>query len=210
MTISYPLSLPTTIGISSVTLRANNVSSISESPFTFRQQVFKHPGERWSATVILPQVTREYMEEWVAFLLSLRGAEGTFRLGDPQCQTPRGLAASLPGTPLVMGAGQTGNSVAIDGLPLSMTGYLKAGDYLQIRAGSSARLHKVLTDVSSNGSGQATVDIWPAIRSAHPDNSACYVADTKGNFRLQSNTVEWTINYDNSYNLQFDAVEVVP
>ena len=210
MAISYPLSLPTTIGISSVTLRASNVSSISESPFTFRQQVFKHPGERWSATVVLPQVTRDYMEDWVAFLLSLRGAEGTFYLNDPQCATARGSASVTPGTPLVRGASQTGNTVNIDGLPNSVTGYFKAGDYMQISTGSSSRLYKVLTDTNSNGSGQATVDIWPAIRTAHADNAAIAVASAKGLFRLQSNTVEWTINYDNSYNLQFDAVEVVP
>lgn len=90
MAISYPLSLPTQAGIASVALRAANVVALAQSPFTYRQQVFKHPGERWEATVTLPNMERPNAESWLAFLLSLKGQTGTFLLGDPANRVPRG------------------------------------------------------------------------------------------------------------------------
>jgi hypothetical protein len=90
MAISYPLSLPTQAGIANVTLRAANVVALSQSPFTFRQQVFKHPGERWEATVTLPSMARANAESWLSFLLALKGQTGTFLLGDPANAEPRG------------------------------------------------------------------------------------------------------------------------
>lgn len=78
------------------------------------------------------------------------------------------------GTPLVKGASQTGSSLAIDGGTNSTTGFLKKGDRFTI-AGvyevhpqtkvSTAELQKfvVTADVDTNGSGQATIPISPAI-----------------------------------------------
>jgi hypothetical protein len=90
MSISYPLATPTTIGIEQITLRAVNVVALSQSPFTFRQQVFKHPGERWEASVSIPPLRRDFLEPWVAFLLALKGQTGTFLLGDPNNTIPQG------------------------------------------------------------------------------------------------------------------------
>jgi hypothetical protein len=184
MTISFPLTLPTVTGISSIDLRAINVVSISESPFTLKQQVVAHTGQRWEAEVTIPPIKREQAEVWVSFLVSLQGVRGTFLLGDPANATPRGSASSAPGTPLVNGASQTGDSLTIDGCPASATGYLKAGDYIQLGGGSTATLHKVLQDVNTNGSGQATIDLWPYIRNAPSDNSTVVVSNAVGVFGL--------------------------
>ena len=155
MAINYPLSLPTSIGIASITLTAQNAVAISQSPFTYAQQIVKHQGERWSASVSLPPMLRDNAEPWVAFILSLKGQSGTFLLGDPNCKVPQGSAKTTMGTPLVNGGSQTGPTLNIDGLPTSVTGYLKAGDYIQLGASTTATLHKVLTDVDTNSSGQA-------------------------------------------------------
>ena len=147
MAISYPRALPTHTGIRNITLRAVNVTAVSQSVFTLRQQIYKHTGERWEAEIKLPAMARASAEQWVAWLLSMRGREGTFLLGDPVGKTPRGSAG---GTPVVNGAGQTGDSISIDGCTASQTGWLKAGDYIQLGSGASASLHKVLQDVSSS------------------------------------------------------------
>jgi hypothetical protein len=162
MAITYPLSIPTTIGTERITLRAVNAVGRSESPFTFRQQVVKHQGERWEASVDIPPSKSDLAEEWIAFLVSLKGPFGTFLMGDPNMTEARGSASTTPGTPVVNGASQTGDELAIDGLPLSATGYLLPGDYIQLGAAGTATLHKVLTQVDSNGSGEATLDIWPS------------------------------------------------
>lgn len=210
MAIAYPLTLPTTIGIEQIELRANNVVAVSESPFTFVQQTVVHQGQRWEASIQIPPVRKDLAEPWVAFLLSLQGRRGTFLLGDPNMAAPRGSAASTPGTPLVDGALSIGDSeITIDGLPASATGYLKAGDYIQLGSAGTSTLHKVLTDVDSDGAGEATVDIWPSVRRVVANNEAVVVSNTKGLFRLAANVSSWSINNSSAYGISFDAVEVI-
>ncbi len=209
MAISYPLTLPTASGIATVTFRATNVTGISMSPFTFKQQVVSHAGQRWEAEVSMPPMSRADAEEWISFLVSLRGQLGTFTLGDPSGATARGRASSAPGTPLVNGASQTGGSLAIDGCTASATGYLKAGDYIQLGSGSSATLHKVLQDVNTPSGGDVTVDIWPHIRTAPADNSTVVVSNAKGLFRLSQNQTSWSISEATIFGVTFAAVEAV-
>lgn len=210
MAITYPLSIPTTIGIENIELRAVNAVATSQSPFTYKQQIVQHTGQKWEASITIPPVKRDLAEEWVAFLLSLKGPTGTFLLGDPLGATPRGTAATNAGTPVVNGADQTGNTLVVDGLPLSTTGYLLAGDYIQLGSGSTATLHKVLTQVDSDGTGEATLDIWPNIVTAPADNATVTVSNAKGRFRLKETTQSWQINNINSYGISFEATQVLP
>lgn len=209
MAISYPLALPTASGIASIKLVARNAVAVTQSPFSFKQQVLKHSGESWEADITLPPLKRDDAEEWNGFLLALGGRYGTFLLGDPSGNTPRGSAGSAPGAPVVNGANQTGNILAIDGLPNSQTSYLKAGDYIQIGNASSSRLHKVLTNVASNASGEAAIDIWPALRESPADGAAITVTDCVGVFRLSANETMWNINEASVYGITFGATEAI-
>ncbi len=209
MAETYPLTFPTQTGVAAVEFTATDVVSVSQSPFTFSQQVVRHAGARWSATISIPPVKRSDSEYWNSFLLRLRGQYGSFLLGDPNAATPRGSAASAAGTPVVNGASQTGNELAIDGLPASATGYLKAGDYIQLGSASTARLYKVLEDVDSNGSGEATLNLWPDLRSSPADGATVVVSNAKGVFRLSNNEAVWTINNAGFYSISFAAVEAL-
>ena len=210
MAITYPLSLPTNVGIANITFMAKNAVAITSSPFTFKQQIFKHPGEAWEASVSLPPMRREDAELWVAFLVSLKGQFGTFLMGDPNGATPRGAAATNPGTPLVNGANQTGNELDIDGLPVSVGNYLRAGDYIQLGSGSTATLHKVLNNRSTTAGGAiVNLDIWPSIRTAPADNAVVTVSNCVGRWRLKDNIAQWQINNISSYGITFDCVEAI-
>lgn len=206
MAISYPLTLPSHTGIRSITFRAVNTVGISQSPFTYAQQTVAHSGQRWEVDVTLPQMQRADAEQWVAWLISLRGQLGTFTLGDPIGATPRGSAG---GTPLVNGAGQTGGTLVIDGCTASQTGWLKAGDYIQLGSSGSATLHKVLQDADSDGSGNVTLDIWPYIRTAPADDATVTTSNTVGNFRLASNQQNWNVNEASIYGMTFGAFEAI-
>ena len=212
MSIVYPLSLPTVTGIRSINLRARNAVGLSRSPFTFKEQVFSHGGQMLEAEINLPPMTRAEGEQWVSFLIKLKGMEGTFLLGDPAAATPRGSAASTPGTPVVSGAGQTGDDLTVSGLPADVDGYLLAGDYIQLGTGISSTLHKVLNDVDTTAGGFATLDLFPAIRTA-PSNDApgnvVVVSNAKGVFRLATNETNWSINEVTHYGLTFAAVEAI-
>jgi len=205
MTISYPLALPST-DIAKIKLVANNIVGISQSPFTAAQQVYKYSGQYWEADISLPPMKREVAEYWISFLLKLNGSYGTFLLGDPIGATARGVAT---GTPLVKGGSQTGNELLTDGWTTSTTGILKAGDYIQLGSGSSAKLHKVLDDVNSDSSGNATLTLFPDLRTSPSDNSAIVVSSPKGVFRLTSTQTMWDINEASIYGITFGAREAL-
>lgn len=205
MAISYPLALPTSIGIANITLSANNAVAISQSPFTFKQQIVQHAGQRWTASVSIPPVRRDLAEPWVSFLLALGGPVGTFLLGDPNAKVPQGVSATFLGTPII--TNQSGNSITVTGASLNKTNWLVVGDYIQIGTGSSATLHKVLSSVNTNASGQAVLDIWPAIRGTR--SGSIVVNNTVGLFRLQSNSSSWSINDASVYGISFDCVEAI-
>ncbi len=95
MAITYPLSFPSTGGISNIMFTATDVIGISQSPYTFQQQLFQYPGQRWEASVTLPPMKRDDAETWVGFLLSLKGRLGTFYLNDPNCFEPQGAALTV-------------------------------------------------------------------------------------------------------------------
>lgn len=206
MAISYPLTLPSHTGLANITLRAVNQTAMSMSPFTYKQQIHNHAGQRWEAEVQLPAMQRAEAEQWLAWLLSLNGRAGTFLMGDPLGATPRG---ALGGTPLVNGASQTGSTISIDGCTPSVTGWLKAGDYIQLGSASTATLHKVLQDANSNGSGQVTLDIWPSIRTAPADGSTVVTSNCVGRFRLNSGEQDWSISTASIYGITFAAVEAI-
>lgn len=208
MAISYPLALPTHTGIAQIELRATNAVAYSRSPFTFAGQAHAYAGKAWQADVTLPSMKREDAERWVAWLISLKGQLGTFYLGDPAATTPLGSARDTD-TILIDGAVSSGDTIAIDSAPVSQTDYLKAGDYMEIGTGVNRQLFKVLNDVDTDGTGSATVDVWPNVRTSIADDAAVTVQSTQGIFRLASNEQSFSINEASIYGITFGAIEAV-
>jgi hypothetical protein len=210
MAITYPLSLPTTIGIAEIELRANNVVGISQSPFTFSQQIVQHQGQRWEASVKIPPVRKDLAEEWVAFLISLKGPVGTFYLGDPNIVTPRGTIAS--GTSVTLGSAASAGDDTVartKGAAPAKSKVFLPGDYIQIGTDSSRTLHKVLNTVDWDINGAGTADIWPHIRGTVASGTSVVHQSTTGKFRLTSGLTSWSINNASAYGISFDAVEVI-
>ena len=194
MAISYPLNTPTTIGIESIELRAVNAVATSQSPFSYKQQIISHTGQKWEASVSIPATRRDSSAEWKAMLVALKGQVGTFLLGDPDYVTPRGTVTSCAVT------GSTGDAT----VTVVMTGSLLAGDYIQLGGGSAAKLHQVLVD--QTGDGQ--LEIWPDLRSDYTSEVA--VTDSpKGVFRLNQNISSWSISNSSTYGISFEAVEAI-
>ena len=206
MAITYPLTMPTHTGIAQIELRTINAVAYSRSPFTFSGQAHAYAGQMWQADISLPPMKRNAAEQWVAWLISLKGQLGQFYLGDPLACTPMGSARDAD-TILVNGALTDGSAIAIDSAPTSQTDYLKAGDYMQIGAGNSRQLFKVLQDVDTNASGQATVDVWPNVRTSIADNAPVTVQSAKGLFRLSSNEQAWSVSEASVYGITFGAME---
>jgi hypothetical protein len=167
---------------------------MSQSPFTYQQQIHAYSGQAWQADISLPPVKADLAEAWVGFLLSLRGQYGTFYLGDPLNTSPRGTATTLSVT------GSAGDS----SVSATLNGSLKTGDWFSLGSGTSTRLYKVVQDISSTG----TMEIYPALRSNASSTSAD-LTEAKGAFRLASNETSWSINDINTYGITFGAVEAL-
>lgn len=186
MTVSYPLDLPSSPEFSEATFTKEDRVASFQSPFTGEQQFFQHSGQIWSASLTLPPMTENEARDWAGWLASLNGRKGTFKLYDPYGKQPRGTGG---GDPKV----DTG-TVDSTGTELDTKGWnaneevLKRGDYLEV----SDELKIVTQDVSSDGSGEATVSLEPAVRATLSDGDNITVDKPRGIFRLSQNRVEWT------------------
>lgn len=196
MAITFPLDFPTLTRVASFELTETNAVTYSRSPFTFAGQSFNWGGQMWTASIALPPMKMGSAEAkgWGAFLSSLNGVEGRFYLGDLDHCNISGTATTVAVT------GSAGDS----SVTVTSNGTLLAGDMIQIGSGSDATLHKVLVDLSGDG----TLEIWPALRK---DRSAVAVtlANAKGVFRLDGNTVSRSRNNQGFVTISFSAMEAV-
>lgn len=199
MAITYPLALPTATGIKSITWTMVNATAYSESPFTFAGQTHAYTGERWEADISLPRMKRAQAEQWISFLISLRGRFGSFLLNDPDATSPRGTATAAT----ISGA--AGDRTISATVTSGQT--LLAGDYIQLGTGSDSTLHKVIQDFTGSGSA-ANLEIWPSLRKTRSAVSAD-LTSASGLFRLGSNETSWSADEVSTYGITFGAVEVV-
>ena len=199
MSIAYPLSLPTATGIRNIELRAINAVAYSQSPFTFAGQAHAYPGQMWQADITLPPMNAARAEQWIAFLLSLRGRFGTFLLGDPARPTLRGTATSCTVT------GTAGSNTVSATVPVGQT--FLAGDYIQLGTAAGSTLHKVLVNYTGTGSA-ANLEIWPALR-VNRTSATATLTNARGLFRLNSNEQAWSINQVEIYGITFGAMEAI-
>lgn len=209
MAITYPIELPDYDLIPPDRIRpeTESVVAVSTSPYTYVDQVYAWPGQRWHFQVQYSALSREEAEELISRLIALNGREGTLLVGDASARTPRGAAS---GNPVVDGADQSGNTLAVRGFTPSVSGQLKRGDYLQIGDGSAARLYKCLSDADSDADGKAVLDIWPNLRPPAPaDGAALIFNDAKGVFRLVENRIPWDVAGAMDWGIDFSVTEVL-
>jgi hypothetical protein len=204
MTIIYPIDFPSVGGIESVEISPVDRVAMTKSEFTEQQLVVGHEGQSWNLLIQSVFLRRSIAEEWIAFLLSLKGTRGTFAFGDPFNTIPRGVAT---GTPLIKGATETGEDINTDGWTPSTTGIVKKGDWVQVDTGQNRKLFKSLTDADSDVSGNALLTLWPSVKVAFPDNTAITMTSPKGIWRLPVNDRPWTVTPRGLYKFAFSAIE---
>lgn len=134
------------------------------SPLNNATQRLLLGGARWKAGYTLRRMHAREAGAWQAFLMSLEGGVHTFNAFDPDKKSSRGLQGGIP---LVSGAGQTGSSLAIDGLTPNVVGWALAGDLFSV----NGELKMLTAPINSDGSGNATANFKPAIRNSPADNA---------------------------------------
>jgi hypothetical protein len=80
---------------------------------------------------------------------------------------------------------------------------LKRGDWIQV--GSYA--YKITQDAASDGSGESTVEMFPALRASPSDEAAITTTNTTSLWRLSSNDTMWTVDDLIHYGITITARE---
>jgi hypothetical protein len=161
---------------------ASNTQTFA-SPLNGSIQTVEMPGARWKVAFTLDHLDAADSALLRAFLVKLRGQANRFTLHNLARPYPRGTGG---GTPVVSGAGQTGASLTTSGWTISST-VLRAGDYFAV----NGELKLVIADVTSNGSGVATVTFEPPLRGSPANGAALTVRAATATFMVDDNAVRW-------------------
>lgn len=134
-------------------------------------------GDRWLASLTMPPLTGDDARLMRSFITLAEGVDTWVQAGDPSYR----FSGPSAMTPLVNGAGQTGRSLVIDGLPNNTT-IARAGD----RVGVVDGVYPIAADCVSNGSGQATLTLATDLYFSPADNAAVEFYDPKALFILDA------------------------
>jgi hypothetical protein len=197
---------PTTIGFSSMKFSSLQPTLVSVSHALTRQSRSRGGAQRWGIEATYPpNLSRAELAPIIAFALKQRGQWDTFTLTPPALwATARGIAT---GTPKIKGGSQSGRNIATDGWTASQTGILLAGDFLKF-AGHD-KVYMVTENANSDGSGDATLVIEPALMATPADNEDITVTGVPFTVAFASDSHEFDINSASHHSFSVKFVEVV-
>lgn len=155
--------------------------SVSESPFSGAQTVTTMWGsERWKFEASYSDLINAERAEMQAFIVRLRVARNVFLLANPTALN-RG---ALSGTPIIGVASLAGTSMVVAGGPNNISSWACAGDFIAV----NSMLKMVLQNASTNGSGIASLQVWPPQYKAPSSGTPIIVNanSAMGAFRLIS------------------------
>ena len=148
-------------------------------------------------------MTRAQFAPIDAFVMKQRGQYESFQVVPPVLNAGLGSPA---GTPLVNGADQTGRSVVTDGWNASIT-IFKAGDFLKFA--NHDKVYKVVTDATSDGSGDSTITIEPPLVTSPATDSAITYTSVPFTVALTSGIQEFATGTTGLFSFELDMEEVI-
>src|SRR5690606_7172022 len=93
------VTMPTSSCFANMTMSMERIVARTVSPYSYDEQAFRLPGERWMLTVDMPPILdRRIANQWISFGLKLEGSYGIFLAGDPLGKEPQGVATGTPVT----------------------------------------------------------------------------------------------------------------
>ena len=202
MTVSYPLTMPSTPAFVSQQWSTIRGTGMSESPFTGGQQTVEFAYAKWKAVLTLPPMRRPQASAWTAFFAKLHGRRGTFLLGDQDAKVPqinKITAGTINGDVTLSSNADIGDTI----LNITGTTAFKAGDYIQLGSASSSRLYIVVEDQA----GGSTIQVEPKLKASATSGSTVTYNSPQGLFRMDSNELMWDTNAVSVYGISFSCTE---
>lgn len=195
----FPTSPPPT----SLRIGSNQPTLVSTA-HSLQRQVRSRGGHRWLISSAWAVLRRSEWAAFFGFAQGQRGQYGTFTYVLPgNLSNAQGVAT---GTSLVNGGSQTGRSVITDGWSANITGILKAGDFIKFTGHN--KVYVLTADVNSNGSGQATLAIEPALFVSPSDNELIIVSNVPFTVAFASDGRSSNVAPGGLYDFAADMIEV--
>lgn len=148
------------------------------------------PGSHWAMEITFPPMKPDVARKF-STRATLALSQG-LRIEVPLL----GVSQGSPGTPVVDGANPTGTTLPVRGL----TPYYQAkeGYWLHIEDGAGKRcLHRVVEPTTADASGDAEIEIWPALWLPFADGDE---------INLSNPTIEGPIDNFGGWNLNVDQL----
>ena len=163
--------------VQSYNLQMVHKVGVTESPFTFKQQIQDYDAMRWELTFTTAPLYGEDAKNFRGFLQSLKGRLGIFYFPIPQA----GATYSAQGF-----NNEGSDTLLIRDLNQS-TSPLKKGTYIA----HSNRLYMVLEDWTSDST---PINVTPNLRQNVGHANSLHSNNPIGAFRLASNTSEFAVD----------------
>jgi hypothetical protein len=170
----------------------------------FGVQAMNTAAPLWKVAVNFDTLDQSEAGAYQAMLMQLNGARNTLELWNLGRPVPLGTMRGSPTLSATASPGAT--TLAITNVGQAST-TLKAGDYLGIGTAYTQQVVMVLTDVTLDGSGAASVSISPAVRFTQASGSAVVWSQPKALFRQQSPSNGWDYERTITSGLAMDLLE---
>lgn len=168
-------------------------TAIYSSALTGAAQTVDRGGFHWSLAYTFTALRNDDRADLLGTIVGLRSQANRLRI--PVYDNPK--RGAYGGTPLVAGASQTGSSIDLDGCSVSVTNWIRKGDYFSIDVNGEHELKMASDDASSDATGAITIPFEPRLRASPLDNAAVFVEDgvlskPNGIFVLGEPNLQWS------------------
>jgi len=173
-------------------------TSTTESGKIFSIQV---DGQRFKFSATYPPMSRSDFAPVLAFIMKQRSQKETFQISLPDLKNAKG---NVSGSVLVKNAHTAGDTtITVD----AMTGTLKAGDL--VKFAGDTKVYMVVSDVTADGSNEATLTIEPPLRSAISDNASVTYDGVEFTVRLTNDLQQFSTDDLDTFKFEVDFCEAL-
>lgn len=201
MSITFPEDPPPEPGFSQAQLRIRNAVQQHTNKFNLDQRKNILGYGKWSGTLSVNDIDSTQSRKWKAWISSLNGKRGTFKVGDPAYDSAQGDVSNTGSVRRVTDS----RKIVIEGYSGDTT-IFKVGDQIEI---NDELKIIVQDDVTTNSQGKSPVKILPPLGDTNVAGNTVTHDNPKGLFRLDSNNVMWS-DRTTLTDIKFPIMEVRP
>ena len=173
-------------------------TSMTDSGKIFSTQV---DGQKFKFSATYPPMSRSDFAPVLAFIMKQRSQKETFQISLPDLKNAKG---NVSGSVLVKNAHTAGDTtITVD----AMTGTLKAGDF--VKFAGDTKVYMVVSDVTADGSNEATLTIEPPLRSAISDNASVTYDGVEFTVRLTNDLQQFSTDDLDTFRFEVDFIEAL-